>query len=101
MFAPSETRLRKHKRKCCVEGCDISSHKNPEICFHKFPEPNQRLVYVEDSLGNKKQMDQLTAWTTILKIKDVNKNMKVCSLHFTKEDFHFPGKNIVSVLGYV
>lgn len=81
----------KYKQKCCVPGCSNNTRFVPALSFHNFPAPNKRFVYINDDHGNKIRVDQLTAWKTVLKMKEIPKKSKVCSMHFKKEDYFFPG----------
>ncbi|XP_044744742.1 uncharacterized protein LOC123306688 [Coccinella septempunctata] len=93
-----------NKYYCSVSQCKSSSRRPSckGISFHNFPKKNERKVLVQTRLGSEKYMDRRQAWMYVLKIrKTLSKNMKVCSLHFTKEDFsqtsakRFLKKNVV------
>nr|CAI5837891.1 unnamed protein product [Callosobruchus analis] len=78
---------------CCVPQCNSWAKKDTErkLTFHRFPETNTRQVYIETEMG-KHLMDQRKAWILKLKIgKQVSKSMKVCSLHFNKDDYFNKG----------
>nr|CAI5825358.1 unnamed protein product [Callosobruchus analis] len=73
--------------------CNSWAKKDTErkLTFHRFPETNTRQVYIETEMG-KHLMDQRKAWILKLKIgKQVSKSMKVCSLHFNKDDYFNKG----------
>nr|CAI5835621.1 unnamed protein product [Callosobruchus analis] len=78
---------------CCVPQCNSWAKKDTErkLTFHRFPETNTRQVNIETEMG-KHLMDQRKAWILKLKIgKQVSKSMKVCSLHFNKDDYFNKG----------
>ncbi|VEN47628.1 unnamed protein product [Callosobruchus maculatus] len=78
---------------CCVPECKSWAKKDTErqLTFHRFPEANARKVYIENEMG-KHLMDHRKAWILKLKIcKQVSKSMKVCSLHFNKDDYFHKG----------
>lgn len=88
MFQKKAEKLRAI-RKCVVNGCDSNTYKNPHLIYHKFSVPNKRLVIINNS---PQKFDKLRAWKTILKMKKTSNSMSVCSLHFIKEDYYYPGK---------
>lgn len=81
---------------CCVPQCD-SWAKRPrcsDINSHHFPRENDCKVSVQTNLGSRESMGKCRVWIYyILKIgKPISKYMKVCYLHFTKEDYFKPSK---------
>ncbi|KAJ8671471.1 hypothetical protein QAD02_002730 [Eretmocerus hayati] len=84
----------KRKRKCAVKGCVNNSRENPNLTFHKFPNPptdrHNVSAYVSDYFDNQVKVDQLSAWLHVLKINRLNKGMRGCSAHFKKKDYSFP-----------
>nr|CAI5837709.1 unnamed protein product [Callosobruchus analis] len=79
-----------------ISGCNSWAKKDTErkLTFHRFPETNTRQVYIETEMG-KHLMDQRKAWILKLKIgKQVSKSMKVCSLHFNKDDYFNKGNKV-------
>ena len=77
---------------CSVVGCNSTPFKKPHFSFHSFPLPNKYSVYVETKLGVKEKLDAYKAWMNILKIgKPASRYMKVCSEHFTANDFYSHG----------
>lgn len=77
---------------CVVQGCESSSKKNIDLSFHAFPKIGERSVYVKNHFDTVETIDRFKAWTKALKIKTVTGQMRVCALHFTKEDYLLPGK---------
>lgn len=78
---------------CSVPQCTSWAKRNPELSFHLFPEAGKQRVWMETKLGNKVMIDRQKAWVLKLKIgKPVSKYMKVCSLHFTDNDYFNRGK---------
>lgn len=92
MFKPGIIPKLKKKRKCSVRGCNSNSQSHQNIRFHSFPAPKIRSVFLTDHFGNKYKIDHREAWKKILKIKSVDPEMKICSLHFEKDDYLFPGE---------
>lgn len=82
-----------NNRNCCVFGCTSRKGKNPSLSFHKFPSIG-RTVYTENEYGITEKVSQRKVWINKLKMgKPITDNMRVCSLHFSKEDFIRPGDN--------
>ncbi|KAJ8669123.1 hypothetical protein QAD02_000382 [Eretmocerus hayati] len=75
---------------CSVAGCLSRSCNNSGLSFHKFPPPNGSLVKLYDCFGNQILIDQLTAWKRVLNINKLTTSLRVCSLHFRKDDYLFP-----------
>ncbi|CAN7995051.1 unnamed protein product [Ixodes pacificus] len=71
---------RTSKQFCCVPFCSSARWKGRTTSFHMFPSE------VRDATRRRE-------WIWKLKIgKNVTPTMAVCSNHFTKDDFFFPGK---------
>lgn len=68
---------------CVVNGCRSKAHKNTSLRFHRFPKPNERVVYVENIFGKSEKVDRLKAWEIALKVQVVTPRMKVCSYVYT------------------
>lgn len=78
---------------CCVPFCTSLKRRNPEISFHKFPSAAS-IITIKNKLGNWEKVKRRQVWIKNLKIgKNISCYMKVCSLHFTSNDF-FKGKKI-------
>ncbi|KAJ8682387.1 hypothetical protein QAD02_018179 [Eretmocerus hayati] len=87
-FEPKPFQKNSKKLKCAVPGCKSNSHDNLDVYFHVIPQPNKRFVHVRDRNRKKRKVDQHIAWITALDIKcEVTKSLRVCSLHFKKEDY--------------
>ncbi|CAN7978537.1 unnamed protein product [Ixodes persulcatus] len=72
--------LRTSKQFCCVPFCSSARWKGRTTSFHMFPSE------VRDA-------NRRREWIWKLKIgKNVTPTMAVCSNHFTRDDFFFPGK---------
>ena len=92
-IAESSVCVRKTYIRCCVKECNSKADdRNSNIGFHLFPKPNNRFVSIENLFGAQEKLDILDAWKLVLKINHVTPKMRVCSLHFKKEDYVFPGK---------
>lgn len=76
---------------CCVKNCGSNKNDNPELHFHYFPKPNLRFINKINFFGNIEKVDQCKSWQIALRLKTCNRHLKVCSLHFLKEDYFFPG----------
>lgn len=73
---------------CCVFGCSSKAKRNRTLSFHVFPPQGKRKVYIINKLGSLEKIDIHKAWILNLKMSKVpSKYMKVCSLHFTSDDF--------------
>ncbi|XP_044579939.1 uncharacterized protein LOC123262025 [Cotesia glomerata] len=84
-FPPREN---KNKTCCCVYGCNSRSSKNNTIRFYNFPPANSRSVIIKNKFGEDEVIDRRLAWITALKIGNkVTQSKRVCSLHFTVNDF--------------
>ncbi|KAH0540284.1 hypothetical protein KQX54_015510 [Cotesia glomerata] len=75
---------------CAVNGCGSKSHENLEISFHAIPKPGSSFVYIENLFGKKEKIDRFKDWQRDLKLKNINPHMRVCSLHFERNDFVLP-----------
>ncbi|XP_031327381.1 uncharacterized protein LOC116181933 [Photinus pyralis] len=72
---------------CCVPGCNSLKRRTPDISFHKFPNVNDT-VRIQTKLGVWEIVNRRYIWKTKLRIgKNISEFMKVCSLHFTENDF--------------
>ncbi|XP_076684760.1 uncharacterized protein LOC143377418 [Andrena cerasifolii] len=80
----------KSRIKCAVRGCESRANKNSNVRFHCFPQPNERFVYKKNVFGNVEKIDRLKAWKIAFKICEITPSMKVCSLHFKKQDYILP-----------
>ena len=83
-FSP---RKNKSKIYCCVYGCNSRACKNDAVRFYHFPRQKENFVKLKNKLNQEEIIDPFSAWVKILKMdKSVSLSMRVCSLHFTKED---------------
>lgn len=81
-------RKTKSKIYCCVFGCQSKACRDEKIKFFHFPHPNKDFIDRINKFGDKEKIDRREAWIRVLKIgKSVTTSMRVCSLHFIKEDF--------------
>ncbi|XP_024887392.1 uncharacterized protein LOC112464568 isoform X1 [Temnothorax curvispinosus] len=81
-----------NKVNCSVRGCQSKARKNLNVRFHIFPKPNKRFIHL---FGNSEKIDRFKAWKNALKIEEVNPHMRVCSLHFKKEDYMQPSNAVL------
>lgn len=77
---------------CAVTGCESNAVKNLNVTFHRFPRPNVRFVNKQNIFGNSEKIDLFQAWKISLKITNITQRTTVCSRHFLKSDYFFPGK---------
>ncbi|KAJ8935717.1 hypothetical protein NQ318_012555 [Aromia moschata] len=52
---------------------------------------NNNLFIRKNEFGTIEKVDELKAWKIALKLREVTPKIKVCSLHFKKEDYILPG----------
>ena len=90
-FCESKSAPSSWRQKCIVSGCKNKKSGNSHITLHSFPAPKKSVVCLTDHFGNKKEIDRLDAWKLVLKVDSLKKKSRVCSLHFTKNDYYFPG----------
>lgn len=77
-----------NKTFCCVFGCSSKANRNRSLSFHLFPRKGKRKVKFENQFGQTEEVDIHTAWILKLKMgKLPSKYMRVCSLHFTEQDY--------------
>lgn len=80
---------------CSVHNCRSVGKKHPHLRFHIFPKAGESFVQIVNESGEFEKVDRLKAWEMATKIgKRVSRYMKVCSLHFKKDDYILPGKYI-------
>jgi hypothetical protein len=86
----------KSKICCSVFDCNSKARNNPELSFHHFPKAGEIKVNKLNKFGQNELIDRRVLWERILKIgKKVTPSMRVCSLHFIKDDYSVftrPGK---------
>ncbi|XP_066586729.1 uncharacterized protein [Prorops nasuta] len=75
--------------RCVVKNCGSRADKNLNLRFHCFPKPNTRIINKQNIFGNSEKIDICKAWKINLKINNISKRTKVCSLHFKKSDYFF------------
>ncbi|CAH1102565.1 unnamed protein product [Psylliodes chrysocephalus] len=76
---------------CSVYNCSSYRKKCPELSFHFFPKPNEKIL-VTDEQGRMQLCNRLKIWIAKLQMKNpVHKRMKICSRHFTNDDFVLKG----------
>ena len=78
--------------RCCVPNCESVKRKSDKSSFHTVPARNSvQKVERKNSFGDSEYVNKRTEWLRILKVKDEEKECLVCSLHFLKDDYSFPG----------
>lgn len=72
---------------CCVPQCHSLAKRDRTLSFHNFPNSGEKCQREGTSTASRAE------WIRVLRIgKPVTKTMRVCSKHFKKEDYFFPGK---------
>lgn len=79
---------------CSVYGCSTFYSNVNDISFHSLPKENDKKVSWINKSGTTEMIDRRLAW--ILKLRMDKSNLKktqikICSKHFTKNDFILPG----------
>ena len=85
LFSPKPS---KNKIFCLIFGCNSKASKNPELSFHRFPEADKIKVKCVNKLALSEMIDRIILCERILRMgKEVTSIMRICSLHFVKEDY--------------
>lgn len=85
----------KTKTYCCVYNCKSLAKRDITLRFHKFPKPGE-LIKI-----NNENVDRRKTWIRVLRMgKFVTNTMRVCSLHFKKEDYILPSKYCMHIYNY-
>lgn len=75
--------------KCSVSGCNSVIEKHGTIQFHAFPPKGRNTVSILNKSNQFEEVDLRKAWIERLDIeKNIVKHAKVCSKHFTLEDYY-------------
>lgn len=85
-FSPHST---KSRVVCSVLNCDSKAVNNPNLRFHGIPKKNASFVYFLNDSGVLEQIDRSVAWKICVPLKKniSSPNIKICSLHFDKDDY--------------
>lgn len=84
---------------CGVFGCKTFYSTNSSISFHLLPKVNEPKVIWINKLGKEELVDRRQIWAINLKMgKETLKKsqLRVCSLHFTNNDFFASGIIIIT-----
>lgn len=66
--------------------------RDKHLSFHSFPKENAGDVYITNEFGVQEKVDRRKAWEIkLLMGKRTTTFMRVCSLHFNRDDFILPG----------
>lgn len=88
-FSPRNS---KSKAYCSVYGCNSKACRDLEVRFHKFLDHKKNYVKIKNLVGIEEKVDRRIEWEKVLRMgKKITSNMRVCSLHFTKDDYFAPG----------
>lgn len=89
-FSPQKNNSKVH---CCVFGCKSVAKEEPTVRFHNFPKAGESRVKFINKLNRNELVDRRWAWEKMLIMKKYGSPYaRVCSLHFKKDDYIFPGK---------
>jgi hypothetical protein len=84
-------RISNNNQNCCVYACKSVRKKNPDLMYHTFPNLGQN-INIKDRFGQLQVQDRRKLWEIKLKMgKKVTQSMKVCSLHFSEDDYEQSG----------
>lgn len=87
----SNKKPRKKKISCSALNCPNTTERNPNFFFHSIPKTGE-CVSLENKFGIIEKYDRRAVWDKRLKLsKKITRSSKVCSYHFTKDDYLFPG----------
>ena len=83
----------KSKNVCVVKDCISNKKPNADLMFYNFPRENLEFFKVEKENGGFEILDKLTVWKlSVGNDVQITKESKICSNHFTDEDFKRLGK---------
>lgn len=88
------TSTKKSNNYCSVFGCKTKYSTSNEISFHSFPTLKEPKILWNNKNGIEELVHRHKIWSMLLKMSKEalsKKRLKICSLHFTKEDFKFCG----------
>lgn len=90
----------RHNTNCSVYGCHSRKMIDRSVHFHSFPDKNSGIrVQIVNASGATEVIDKRKAWERVLLMgKPVSKYMRVCSRHFTNEDYCAKGKVIIPII---
>lgn len=77
---------------CCVKTCGSKRNKNVNLNFHRIPKYGSAKITRTNLFGNVEFVDKRSEWLKNLNVADDNKELLVCSLHFTAKDYYFAGR---------
>lgn len=85
--------IKKGRNRCCVQECGSQAGVDSNLSFHKIPKYDKATVIRKNIFGVTEIVDKRKEWLRLLNIKNNKKNVQlyVCSLHFRKDDYFFPG----------
>ncbi|RZF36619.1 hypothetical protein LSTR_LSTR007322 [Laodelphax striatellus] len=77
---------------CFVDGCFTTSARNKNLGFHQFPPNDEKRILRKYKNGTQKLVNTRQLWIEALNIEregtTVIGKMRVCSLHFSRNDFN-------------
>lgn len=88
----SHSRAMNNTDYCSVPNCKSRGRDDASLSFHRFPKPNTRFAHKKDTSGVIKKFDLYEAWTEATMLSHPTQRKKICSRHFDKNDYFFPGK---------
>ncbi|XP_025836084.1 uncharacterized protein LOC112906350 isoform X2 [Agrilus planipennis] len=75
---------------CSVKGCNSTSNRDLELCFHYFPIKTDCFIYIKNIFGKLEKKKKLECWMKAIGVNKVNSGMKICSRHFYMDDYILP-----------
>lgn len=101
MEFPNHYRKKSRRQaRCDVPECTSRTDINTNLSFHKIPKPGVMITRV-NYFEKTERIDQRKEWIRLLNIKKKEKvDLYVCSLHFTPDDYYFPGEYVENIKLY-
>jgi hypothetical protein len=85
---------KKSNNYCSVFGCQSYYSFDENISFHRIPNVKDPKVLFKNKWGIEELVDRRRMWAVTLRFSKaalLKKQIKVCSKHFTSQDFFAPG----------
>lgn len=89
---------------CSVFGCKTKYSSSDYISFHSFPSTKEPKVLWRNKNGVEELNNRHKIWAMVLRMgkETLNKKqLKICSLHFTNEDFKSGGMSYQIIHQYL
>lgn len=89
-FGIFSARTSSSRLRCCIESCRSRSDKNLNLRYHIFPRENEPHISIINSFGSVEKIDRFKAWKKACKLENVTRYTRICSLHFSRDDYILP-----------